>query len=189
MIRFIVPITRAQLEHSRGMDVINQLKVIQNMINVDGNTIGKSIQPILTKCDPSDTKFDIDVTRFVLDQQIQNHLTTMKTQATHQMTQIQQTSQFETTEEREEDQRRHEEYFQDLQEFFQAFTYKLEVFDPLDRPICNADGEEQAIKRDQLLLQILKMPCVEASKLMLPISNRCLLLLQKFFDSMQDHCN
>lgn len=33
------------------------------------------------------------------------------------------------------------------------------------------------------------MPLVEASKLLLPISNRCLLLLQKLFQSMQESCN
>lgn len=33
------------------------------------------------------------------------------------------------------------------------------------------------------------MPLVEASKLQLPISNRCLILLQNLFKVMQDNCN
>lgn len=42
-------------------------------------------------------------------------------------------------------------YFDNLTEFFNTFTYNLQVFDPLDRPILNSEGEEQAIKRNELL--------------------------------------
>lgn len=36
------------------------------MINEDCLKLGKSIQPILTKCDPSDQDFDIEVVRSTL---------------------------------------------------------------------------------------------------------------------------
>lgn len=61
-IRFIVPITKAQLENSRGQEVISQLKVIQSMVNDDARTIGKSIQPVITKCELNNKEFDIEVT-------------------------------------------------------------------------------------------------------------------------------
>lgn len=82
-VRFIVPITRAQLECSRGMEVVNQLKIIQSMINEDCLALGKSIQPVLTKCDPSDQDFDIEVVRSNLMLQLENYTNKLETQANH----------------------------------------------------------------------------------------------------------
>lgn len=82
-----------------------------------------------------------------------------------------------------------ENRFQNLRQFFRNFTLDLEVFDPLDRPIKNSENEDQAVKREKLLEKIIQMPLVEASKLQLPISNRCLILLQNLFKIMQDNCN
>lgn len=115
--------TKAQLEHSRGMDVINQLKIVQNMINADSLEIGKSIQPVLTKCDPTDSKLDIEVTRYNLDQQLQNHINILEAQASHQLNS--QSNSYETNEEKQEDMRLNDDYFKNLREFFQAFTYNL----------------------------------------------------------------
>lgn len=86
-VRFIVPITRAQIEMTKGVEVINQLKIIQSMISQDYNELGKSIQPVLTKCDPADSEFDIDILRNNLMQQLQNYVTNLETQSQHQMDQ------------------------------------------------------------------------------------------------------
>ena len=51
------------------------------MINDGSNEIGKSIQPVITKCDPNGSKLDMDVIRFNLDKQLMNHVKNLKTQA------------------------------------------------------------------------------------------------------------
>lgn len=84
-VRFIVPMTKAQLENSRGQEVIYQLEVIQNMINSDVRDIGRSIAPIITKCEPGDDKIDMDMTRYTLDQQIENHISQLEKQANYNL--------------------------------------------------------------------------------------------------------
>lgn len=80
-VRFIVPITKFQLENSRGQEVISQIKVIQNMINDDASKFGDSILPIITKCDPNRTDFDLETTIGTLMNQIENHVKNIETQA------------------------------------------------------------------------------------------------------------
>lgn len=92
-------------------------------------------------------------------------------------------------EDKQDDKVQTQNTFNDMRLFFQTFTSKLQVFDPLDRPIFGNGEEDQAIKRNELLDKIIKMPLVEASKLQLPISNRCLVVLQNLFKVMQDSCN
>lgn len=55
------------------------------------------------------------------------------------------------TEEAQEDAQIQKEHFENLREFYKNFTYSLQVFDPLDRPINNSEGEDQAIKYNELL--------------------------------------
>jgi len=41
--------------------------------------------------------------------------------------------------------------FAESEQFYSAFAEKLQVFDPMDRPIAGSFEEQQAVKRDDLL--------------------------------------
>lgn len=58
-----------------------------------------------------------------------------------------------------------------IKEFFHKFAYKIEIFDPLDRPTPNEE-EDYAIKREQLVQKIeQEMPAMLGSELIVPLNN------------------
>ena len=64
------------------------------------------------------------------------------------------------------------EHLQKLENFFNDFSDKLEVFDPLDRDIPSHNNV--AIKRDELLQAIQDMTFISGSQLQSPFSNQML---------------
>ena len=76
-----------------------------------------------------------------------------------------------------------------IKEFFYKFAFKLEIFDPLDRPTPN-EVEDHAIKRDQLVKKIeSEMPSMLGSELFVPLSNDKYRKLQKLFEQELEACN
>lgn len=76
-----------------------------------------------------------------------------------------------------------------IKEFFHKFAYKLEIFDPLDRPTPNQE-EDHAIKRDALVKKIEEeMPAMLGSQLFVPLNNEKYRKLQKLFESELEACN
>lgn len=70
----------------------------------------------------------------------------------------------------------------EIKEFFHKFAYKVEIFDPLDRPTPN-DVEDHAIKRDLLVKRIEEeMPSMAGSQLFVPLNNEKYRKLQKLFE-------
>lgn len=76
-----------------------------------------------------------------------------------------------------------------IKEFFHKFAYKIEVFDPLDRPTPNEE-EDVAIKRDQLVHKIEEeMPAMLGSQLIVPLNNEKYRKLEKLFQTEKEACN
>ena len=80
-------------------------------------------------------------------------------------------------------------HMKQIKEFFYKFAFKLEIFDPLDRPTPNQE-EDHAIKRDNLVNKIEKeMPSMLGSELFVPLSNDKYRKLQKLFEQELEACN
>lgn len=76
-----------------------------------------------------------------------------------------------------------------IKEFFHKFAYKIEIFDPLDRPTPNEE-EDYAIKREQLVNKIEhEMPTMLGSELIVPLNNEKYRKLQKLFEIEMENCN
>lgn len=80
---FIVPMTRNQLDDAKGKAIIQQVEVILNMCSQSYTDVIKSVQPVMTKLEPSQDEEeivdedDIDVIRSrlkdIFDQYLQNY--------------------------------------------------------------------------------------------------------------------
>ena len=75
----------------------------------------------------------------------------------------------------------------DMMDIIDRFQSKLEIFDPLDRPIPSDD--DQSIKRVELLDRIFKMEHIESSSLNSYLSNRMYQILDKLFVNALKRCN
>ena len=73
-------------------------------------------------------------------------------------------------------------------EFFNKYAGTLKVFDPLDRPTPNAEND-QATKRDQLVKLIEDMPTIPGKFLVVPLSNKLNLKLEKMFETEKEACS
>jgi hypothetical protein len=62
-VRFLVPITQRQIDVDRGGGLVKQIEVLLQVFKgSDYNEIKHAVQPIITKVDPNDEDFDIDIT-------------------------------------------------------------------------------------------------------------------------------
>ena len=95
----------------------------------------------------------------------------------------------ESSQPQDQDQEEQLKEMNQIKEFFHKFAYKLEIFDPLDRPTPN-EVEDHAIKRDQLVKKIEEeMPSMLGSQLFVPLNNEKYRKLQKLFESELEACN
>lgn len=70
----------------------------------------------------------------------------------------------------EEELQEEQKHIQMLEDFYQGFAYKLEIYDPLNRPILDSDGNDQATKHGELLKKICEMPAVEGKEMEMPLN-------------------
>ena len=74
-----------------------------------------------------------------------------------------------------------------IKEFYHQFSMKCEVFDPLDRPIPNAD-EDCAIKSADLAKLIEEMPTMHGWALIVPLNNEKHRKLEQMFNAERNAC-
>ena len=65
------------------------------------------------------------------------------------------------------------------------FSKKLEIVDPLDRPIVDEAGDDQAIKCKELRKKLENMPATHGSDVLMPLGNKIGLLLATMLHDMQ----
>lgn len=58
--RFLIPLTLAQIHEVRGKPARDQLAIVSNICSERLDVLIESIQPILTKVDPTDDGTDLD---------------------------------------------------------------------------------------------------------------------------------
>lgn len=58
-----------------------------------------------------------------------------------------------------------------MEEFYQNFAYKLALFDPLDREICDDSGNSQTTKVEEILKTIKDMPAIKGTDMDMPLSS------------------
>ena len=126
-VRFIVAMTREQMVESKGNECKNFLQTLQYMCQTNLATMIDSIQPVVTKVKRGSDDVDIEEIRYNM----------------HDLLQV-------VREHEQGDQ----EFLDSLDQFYDGFSQKLEIFDPLDRDILNEEEVNQAIKRDQLVKKI-----------------------------------
>ena len=78
--------------------------------------------------------------------------------------------------------------FEELGKFYEDFASKMLAFDPLDRPIYNADKVDQMIKRDQLVEILDNMTPISGYVLNAPMSNDKYDNLISKFESAEKEC-
>lgn len=64
-VRFIVPITQAQITNNRGIGVREQIKSLQKICSADISSMVDALIPVLTKCNPK-KKTDVEEIRSTL---------------------------------------------------------------------------------------------------------------------------
>lgn len=57
-----------------------------------------------------------------------------------------------------------------LEDFYQGFAYKIEIFDPLNREIMDQDGNDVATKQADLINLIREMPAVQGIEMDMPLN-------------------
>jgi hypothetical protein len=139
-VRFIVPITQTQLEEMKGEEILETIQQILN-ISTDMTTLIDSVQPVLLKCkQQQEDGIDIDIAKHylkkVLDAQIDP-------QIKQRMEKV--VVEGELTESLEKSAQLVS--MMAKKEFLMKFASKLVIFDPMDRPIPNAD-ENCALSRE-----------------------------------------
>lgn len=77
-VRFLVPLTQSSIESSRGAQIKDVLHTMQNICSEDMGEVIDAIQPVITKCKPSDDDADIDVIRDVIGAQLDQELKNLK---------------------------------------------------------------------------------------------------------------
>ena len=79
-VKFIVPMTRSQLDDARGGAIIKQIEIILNICSQSYTDTIKSVQPVMTKFEPSPDEEeivdddDIDVVKNRLSEIFKNHV-------------------------------------------------------------------------------------------------------------------
>lgn len=69
-----------------------------------------------------------------------------------------------------------------------AFAFKLEAFDPLDRCIPKS-GDNQAISRDDLLTAIFDLSSIPTPVLEVPFNENLSLIMDQLFQDQMNKCD
>ena len=86
---------------------------------------------------------------------------------------------MENNGEEEDDINEENEQIKQLEEFYSSFAYKLEIFDPLNRPIDDESGLDQTMKVEELLDTIKKMPIIKGKDIDMPLSSNLHALFER----------
>jgi hypothetical protein len=66
---------------------------------------------------------------------------------------------------------------------YNDLAFRLEMFDPLDRPIEDDSGLDQAMKIDELLEAVRELPALNGSDLRVPMSDKVHALFERQLDA------
>lgn len=80
-------------------------------------------------------------------------------------------------------------FAQNMKQFYHQFAKKLEILDPLDRPILDEGGADQAIKCKELGKRIKDMAAIPGTSVVLTLNPQLKTLLLAMINEMQDLCN
>lgn len=156
-VRFLVPITRDSNSNKLGLTMRQQIQVLQRMCSTGLTNMLDCIQPVLTKCSHTDESLDLEKVKAELVKQFMEELKS----SADEISSAQQASLADETPELA---------INDLKQFYIDFANKLEVFDPLDRPISK--DKNQSIKRDDLMTAISAMNPVPGGGVYAPFTGR-----------------
>lgn len=155
-VRFLVPLTLPQIQEGRGTTARQLVKLLQQICSSTLRSSVASIQPLLTKCRPTDEDHDIEVLRALLQQQLSQEFESLRMenppagQGRGEAGQI-------------KDQQPND--LSDMELFLDEFARSLEIFDPLDREVKGSEGENQAVTSAGLRQKIIEMPGVAGASL------------------------
>ena len=62
-VKFLLVFPKSQIENNRGNDIKEQFNTLMRIFQGNISDIQSSIKPIITKVDPNDDDFDIDMQR------------------------------------------------------------------------------------------------------------------------------
>lgn len=202
-VRFLIPLTLSQIQEVRGKPAREQLKIVSNICSERLDVMIESIQPILTKVDPTDQDVDIELICHSFAEQLSQEVQALRA-ADGILQQQEMEPDEDDGEEKNGDTQKQIEKFNELEQFYKSFAYKLRIYDPLERriPELDPDAEEpdeaeddsdaeenvnQAVSREELLNIIEKMPTMRGD-LNVPMSNEMYTQLENLLQAEDAKC-
>lgn len=182
------------------------MKIVKSMFNIDLADASKYICPVLLRVQPDskekgndddddddssdDGQFDLDIVKHQLHEILMNDVKNQELKANSlQDVKIEEQDQNEESAKQVDQGKDHQnnskhDNIHQLKQFYTEFASKLQVYDPLERPIPNKK-KDQAIKRDQLLDLMLQTKMVSHKKVEMPMTNSIHIFLNQMFDSIK----
>lgn len=69
-------------------------------------------------------------------------------------------------------------YIEEVREFYSNVSNKFHIFDPLDRDVCDEDGNVQSTKSEDILKLLDQMKFVGGQQLSIPMSEKSFFKLE-----------
>lgn len=93
----------------------------------------------------------------------------------------------------EEEKKAREEYFTNLEKFYEELSFKFDIVDPLDRNFPNPDEEaedkNQAISVEKLKNELVGLNSISGNKLNAPLSPAIMTKVNKLFTKEDKKCH
>lgn len=202
-VKFIVPMSRAQLEENRGGLIVQQIEIILNICSQSYTDVIKSVQPVMTKFElnPSDEDVneddDIDVVKGRLKEIFDNYVRNYRKEREEELNQ--RSNPYDDPQDQEEggieDREKLQAEIADLDSFLTDFAGKVVIYDPLDRQIptdaqmeANCIEEVWTTPRAELLQKLADLHGTQGVYLNVPLSNKLHNQLTKLLDKSRDLC-
>lgn len=154
-VRFLVAITASEILDNFGSNSQSMVQILQYTCYEGIESMINSIQPIITKCCPSSEENDIDQLRGLFLEQLKQESRKKLSQSF--------TDQFNDSPV--------DPFTQNMRQFYDQFAKKLEILDPLDRPILDETGADQAIKCKQLRKRVENMAAMRGCDIVLTLND------------------
>jgi ABC-type dipeptide/oligopeptide/nickel transport system ATPase component len=202
-VRFLFVLTKKQLKDMRGMQIRQQIRVLQGMCaSINIKYIHNSIKPVITKmktgalADDEDERCLEDI-RTIFTEACEAEVEMLRNQDQSKDEEIdrinqedgagQNTAEAEAHEQAAKDgvERSKEKRYEALFSFYERLASKLVVYDPLNRTILDDDEFDMGTKRDQLIMEINMMEQLNSKDLCVMMSPDRLDLLEDLFEKTE----
>ena len=190
-VRFLYVMTKKQMKEMRGMQIRQQIRVLQAMCStVDIKDVHNSIKPIITKVKVGPLPDDEDETcledyRQVFVDASEAEVEMLKNQDSAKDKEIEEIEGARNNAEDDLGQDAKyskEKKYEEMTLFYERLAGKIAIYDPLNRPILDIDECDMGTSRDQLLIEINGMEQLNAADLDIMISPENQDRLDELFD-------